>query len=474
MGFTEETFLFIFLPFTIIAYLILGQFNSLHLQNLVIIAFSVAFYAWSSLGTLALFIILCVSIYLIGYALYLVCKKGERKRLPVLISCLALLLPLCFFKYTAFIVDTINALGGYGYSFMDVLVPIGISFVTFEGISYVVDVYRGNVKPGNLFDVFLFLSFFPKITAGPIVLFRDFAPQIHNRVHSISMTAHGFQRIIIGYAEKVILADTFGAQLAYIDSLTDGGTACDTLTLWLKGILIFFQIYFDFSGYSQIAIGLSEIFGFTLKENFNFPYMSTSISEFWRRWHISLGSFFREYVYIPLGGNRTGNVYIHLFIVFLLTGIWHGANWTFIIWGIIHGIFVMLERFARDKQWYQSTPTGMKWFVTMVILFFTWILFNAETLTVAAMTYAAMFTWVQSSAVNFGWQFFLTRKIGTLLAIAGIGAVLPVFKIPESISNVQNTSFGFIFKRIVLLLLLLLDIIFVVNSTYSPFIYFQF
>ena len=474
MGFTEETFLFIFLPLSIVVYQIAWYFKTLHIQNLIIITFSVAFYAWSSLNTLLLFLVLCVSFYIIGYVLFLVYRNKKKKRFPLLVACLALLIPLCFYKYTIFIVDTINALAHSNYSFMSILVPIGISFVTFEGISYVVDVYRGHVKPGNFFDVFLFLSFFPKITAGPIVLFRDFAPQIHNRAHSISMTAHGFQRIIIGYAEKVILADTFGAQLAYIDSLTDGGTACDTLTLWLKGILIFFQIYFDFSGYSQIAIGLSEIFGFTLKENFNFPYMSTSISEFWRRWHISLGSFFREYVYIPLGGNRTGNVYIHLFIVFLLTGIWHGANWTFIIWGIIHGIFVMLERFARDKQWYKSTPTCLKWFATMVILFFTWILFNAETITAATTTYVAMFTWVHSSAVNFGWQFFLTRKIGTLLIIAGIGAVLPLFKIPDSISNVRNTSFGFIFKRIVLLLLFLLDIIFIVNSTYSPFIYFQF
>lgn len=332
----------------------------------------------------------------------------------------------------------------------------------------------GHTKPGNVFDLLLFLSFFPKITAGPIVLFRDFAPQIYARNHTVTMTAHGFQRIIIGYAEKVILADTFGAQIAYIDELTYGGTSCDTLTLWLKGILIFFQIYFDFSGYSQIAIGLSEIFGFSLKENFNYPYVSTSISEFWRRWHISLGSFFREYVYIPLGGNRTGNVYVNLFIVFLLTGIWHGANWTFIIWGVIHGLFVMLERYVRDKHWYKAIPTGFKWFATVVILFFTWILFYAETISSAVDTYIVMFSWVKSSAVNFGWQYFLTRKICTLLIIAGIGAVLPVFNVPELLAKKNDTVLFCFTKRIILVLLFVLDIIFVVNSTYSPFIYFQF
>lgn len=471
MGFTEETFLFIFLPSTIIAYLLVGRLNRLGVQNLIILAFSLTFYAWSSLDTLVLFVVLCTLIYSIGYFLH---SKRENIHLPIVIPCLVLLIPLCYFKYTAFIVETINVLSSNNYSFMDVLVPIGISFVTFEGISFVVDVYKGYAKPGNFFDALLFLSFFPKITAGPIVLFRDFAPQIFAREHSVSKASHGFQRIIIGYAEKVILADTFGAQIAYIDELTNGGTTCDTLTLWLKGILIFFQIYFDFSGYSQIAIGLSEIFGFSLKENFNYPYISTSISEFWRRWHISLGSFFREYVYIPLGGNRTGNVYLNLFIVFLLTGIWHGASWTFILWGIIHGSFVMMERFVRDKQWYKCTPTGVKWFVTIVIIFFTWILFNAESVMSAFDIYCAMFTWVSSSTVNFGWQFFLTRKIGILLSIAAFASTLLTFKMPEHIDQIDNTTASFIVKRIILILLFLLDVIFIVNSTYSPFIYFQF
>lgn len=321
-------------------------------------------------------------------------------------------------------------------------------------------------------ETFTFLSLFPKLVSGPIVLWRDFRPQLINRETNFEKASQGINRIIIGFAKKAILADTFGARIHLIenDMLT---SSVDTQTMWLRSILYFFQIYYDFSGYSDIAIGLCEIFGFSIKNNFNYPYISTSVSEFWRRWHISLGSWFREYVYIPLGGNRKGNVYLNLFIVFLLTGIWHGANWTFLLWGVVNGVFVVIERLIKNKTWYNKIPSIIKWFATLSVIFFAWVLFMSPNLSDAGKTYISLFT-TSTEVPNFTWQYYLNNKTGLLLIIATVGSLIGATPLPKLISKVFDNNIGTIIQKIAFLLLFVVVVLFIVNSTYSPFLYFQF
>jgi alginate O-acetyltransferase complex protein AlgI len=283
----------------------------------------------------------------------------------------------------------------------------------------------------------------------------------------------GVDRIIIGFAKKAILADTFGTQIQSIEAgITSTGV--DAPTMWLRALLYFFQIYYDFSGYSDIAIGLCRIFGFSLKENFNFPYRSRSITEFWRRWHISLGTWFREYVYIPLGGSRRGNVYMNLFLVFLLTGIWHGANWTFVLWGVLNGILVVVERFIQNKSWYQKIPGVVKWLITMILVFFLWIMFMSTDLSSAVRDYRALFTAVDGSLLNFTWRYYLTKKIVLLLIIAAVGSVVGGNRLREQAKTWCSTTAGSVIQQVCYLVLFVIALLFVINSSYSPFLYFQF
>ena len=353
MGFTAQTFLFIFLPLSIVAYLLCTRLHRPLLNNILLVLMSLAFYVFCGLHALVVFLGLIVFVYLmgvlIGYARQAAGEKASRRWMALGAAALVALLFLC--KYLTFLLDTLSALLPLELSFDGLIVPAGLSFIVFESISYLVDISRGLATPGSPLDAFVFLSLFPKVISGPIVLWRDFQPQLAQRPEPDADDAvEGLRRIIIGYSKKAILADTFGAQIARIDGVLLAG-GVDTPTMWLRALLYFFQLYYDFSGYSDIAIGLCRVFGFSIKENFNFPYISTSITEFWRRWHISLGSWFREYVYFPLGGNRRGNVYLNLFVVFLLTGIWHGANWTFLLWGVINGVFVVAERYVRNQKW---------------------------------------------------------------------------------------------------------------------------
>lgn len=332
MGFTEITFMFVFMPISIIIYVLADRvFNNILVSNTIIAVLSLLFYFWANKKSLLVFAMIVILTYAAGCVAKTETKKDKSNRITKYI--LTLVGILAFYKYITFISDWITSvINEECFDAANIVVPIGLSFVIFSSISYIVDIYRGQADAGSLADCFIYLSFFPKLVAGPIVLWKDFESQLRYRVFSIKQISYGVDRIIIGYAKKAILADTFGYQLALINSSAiDGGV--DTLTMWLRGLLFFFQLYFDFSGYSDIAIGLCNIWGFSIKENFNYPYLSMSISEFWRRWHISLGTWFREYVYIPLGGNRQGNVYIHLMIVFLLTGIWHGSSFNYIIWG---------------------------------------------------------------------------------------------------------------------------------------------
>lgn len=474
MGFTETVFLFIFLPVSILLYLAVSRLGRAKFSNLTLVLISGAFYAWSSLETLQLFVLLNLLTWLLGNMVFSsrrVAGKQSNKWTGIAVAVFVAFLAYC--KYIPVIVETINAFTSATLSFRIVAAPIGISFMMFEAISYIVDIHRGDATPGGLLDVFLFLSLFPKLVSGPIVLWKDFEPQVLEHRSSLSGVTSGLDRIIVGYAKKAILADSFGTQIQAIKRQMSV-SGIDTPTMWLWALLFFFQLYYDFSGYSDIAIGLCEIFGFRVKKNFNYPYLSTSITEFWRRWHISLGTWFREYVYIPLGGNRRGNVYVNLFVVFLLTGIWHGANWTFVLWGVAHGILVIIERYIRDKQWYKRIPSLLKWAATTGLVFFLWILFMSDDLSSAWESYRLLFAENAGATLNFTWQFYLTNKIAILLAVAGAGAVCGAVHLPDTVRAKLNRGAAVVLYRCVLLLLLVIDILFVVNSSYSPFLYFQF
>ena len=477
MGFTEVTFLFVFLPLSIILYLAADRiFHQAKLNNALLVILSFIFYYWAQKEAVLFVVLTGLFIYLSGQMLE---KRedeepngGRRKklRLPIIV----LIGVLVFYKYGALAASWINGMAKMTLvSIGGLIVPIGLSFMMFEAVSYLVDIYRGDARPGSLLECFTFLSLFPKIVSGPIVLWKDFQPQLNDRRSTGEQITAGIDRIIIGYAKKAILADTLGAQIALINSGMAGG-GVDVPTMWLRAILYFFQLYFDFAGYSDIALGLCRIFGFSVKENFHYPYLSTSISEFWRRWHISLGAWFREYVYIPLGGNRRGNVYAHLLIVFVLTGLWHGTGLQFLIWGLFHGLLILLERAVRSQAWYQRIPGVFKWIFTMACVLFGWVLFMSKDLPAAMQAYRSMFVPMTAGPVNFTWRYYLSNRTFLFLMIAVIGQAFGLEKLKDRTRKALDSSVGTVIKRVSLLLLFVVDILYVVNATYSPFLYFQF
>ena len=353
------------------------------------------------------------------------------------------------------------------------LIPfIGISFITFESISYLVDVYRKDAGPGTFLDYAVFISLFPKLLSGPIVLWKDLSTQFKEHRASLEDITDGLERIMLSYSKKAILADSLAAQIQTIN-LNTALSGMDAQTAWLKAILYFFQLYYDFSGYSDIAIGLCAVFGFKIIENFDLPYTSASLTEFWRRWHISLGSWFREYVYIPAGGNRRGNIYFNLFLVFLLTGIWHGSGFTFLIWGAAHGIVIATERFLRNRFTRFSIPRLVGWLYTTVFVFFGWILFSSKDLSDFGNQITNMFS-SGTSGINFTWRYFLTLKTGILLTIAGLGAFISRWLRSDRFIKVRESLAFSLSKKVFLIIAFIIAILFMVNTSYSPFLYQQF
>lgn len=470
MGFTDITFLFIFLPGTVLLYLLFEKiFHRDAVNNLLLSLFSLFFHFWISRKTLPVFAGIVLFTYIAGKILE--GRKGKRGFLAIAAVCLAGVLFL--YKYAAYAAEIIGRFSVHKISvFNDLIVPLGLSFVIFEAISYIVDIYRGDAEAGSFLDCLTFLSFFPKLVSGPIVLWKDYRLQLRNRRVKWDRVLSGIDRIIIGCAKKVILADSFGTQIALINGRI-AGAGVDVPTMWIRALLYFFQLYFDFSGYSDIAIGLSRIFGFEVKENFRYPYLSKSVTEFWRRWHISLGSWFREYVYIPLGGNRKGNVFIHLGVVFLLTGIWHGAGICFPAWGMLHGAFVIAERAVREKNWYRKIPGIIKWMLATAVVFFGWILFMSGDLHDFSRTITGMFV-PAAERPEMTWQYFLNQKMIVLLAVSVLGYLSGTERINRKVHSLLEHPAGMMIARVFLLLLFAADILFVVNVHYSPFLYFQF
>jgi len=477
--FSSITFLFVFLPLTIILYFIVGK----ALRNILLLSASLFFYAWGE-GLYVLLMLGSIGInYGIGCYLGRVADHRQRKR-AVTLGIFVNLLLLGVFKYTNWIVDIIAGIIPELES-SDLLadpihLPIGISFFTFQALSYIIDVYRNDTDAQkNPFHLGLYIASFPQLIAGPIVRYNQVARQIVERRHSFILFASGVERFIFGLSKKVLIANQMG-KMADLIFLQDYTTLAPELA-WLGIICYTLQIYFDFSGYSDMAIGLGRMFGFQFTENFNYPYIARSIQDFWKRWHISLSTWFRDYLYIPLGGNRKGNrnTYRNLFIVFLLCGLWHGASWNFVVWGGIHGTFLALER-KTLKRFLASLHPLLLHIYTMFIVINAWVFFRIEDMSDAVDFLQAMY-FLGGSSEGFNLQihtslnnlFILSFIVGLLFCFPLHGSVCRV--VPKLLDGRRNVSLlGETVKTITLMSMLYLCVSFLAVNSYNPFIYFRF
>ena len=484
MAFTSSIFLFVFFPLCLGGYYLaagvergVAALRRLRLPDLFLVCASMVFYAWAAFDGALWLVGYVLLAFLLGRVIAGMPKGTPARLLAAGCSVLVVVLMLVYFKYYNFSVTTVNRLFSLAIATRSIVAPLGVSFITFSAVSYFADISRGDAKPGSLLDTALYLTFFPKVISGPIAQWKDFAPFVneHERRFDSALFLQGLNRIVIGFAKKLILADIFGALIAEMEGNLSVGM--DQPTAWGVAFLYMLQIYYDFSAYSDIAIGLSELFGIRMKENFNFPYLSRSITEFWRRWHISLGTWFREYLYIPLGGNRKGRgrTLLNLFAVFLVTGIWHGAGYNYILWGVINGVMIVLERCVRDKGWYQKIPGLVKWAFTMFVVLMSWQVFRLESMSGIAQFFGILFGAVEFPSVNFTWQYYFDARIVVLMVIATVGALALDGGWAKKVhAKIQSSAPLFCVAQLALLLPMVLSVMFMVNSTYSPFIYFQY
>lgn len=482
MVFSSTVFMFIFLPITWVGYYLLKK----EYRNFWLLLVSLIFFAWSQPNYLWLLLTSIVINYIGARGIDITKSKTVRK---LLLACVMFgnLGMLFYFKYFDFVIASINELFNLSFEIRNIILPIGISFFTFQGMSYVIEVYRKNVAvQKNPFKLAMYIVLFPQLIAGPIVRYSDVAKEIDRRESTIEEIEEGIERFIIGLGKKAILANTLALM---VDTIWKQGAGDNTVSVaWLGSIAYSLQIYFDFSGYSDMAIGLGRMFGFHFSENFDHPYMSKSITEFWRRWHISLSSWFRDYVYIPLGGNRK-HVYVNLAIVFILTGIWHGAAWNFVLWGMWHGFFMLVERAfkSRKKECSTEVDGGLKGVVaksfiktliarvyTILVVNLGWVLFRAENIQAAKEYFKSMFGISDNLKPIYSSNWYLDKYTLCILLIALIGATDIPKRIWEKAVGRINYVGQTCLRYVLLLLLLLLALMRIVAGTYNPFIYFQF
>lgn len=468
MVFSSLIFIFIFLPLTIFIYYISPKF----LRNLVLVISSLIFYAWGE--PLYIFIMLFSTIFDYSNGL-LINKYRKNKKITFSVLLLSMIINLgilCFFKYSSFLIDNINLLFNLNISSNKLPLPIGISFYTFQTMSYVIDVYLGKATvQKNIISFGTYVTMFPQLVAGPIVKYVDISKQLNKRHESLSMFGEGAELFIIGLSKKVLLANNIGLLWTSIKTTPIGEIS--VLSAWLGIIAFTFQIYFDFSGYSDMAIGLGKMFGFSLMKNFNYPYIATSATDFWRRWHISLGTWFREYVYIPLGGNRKGSFkqYRNLFVVWFLTGLWHGASWNFVFWGLYFGIILIIEKLFLLK-WLKSKPRFISHIYTLLIVIVGWVFFEFEKLSSAFKFIKTMFGFNGNILVNDNSLYYLYTN--TMLFLLLIICSTPLLK--NIIFNIRKKSklIGAIIIPLLYIMLIFISTSYLVNQSYNPFLYFRF
>ncbi len=466
MLFSSLTFLCIFLPLVMAAYFLLPR----RFRNDLLLVASILFYAWGEPLYLAMMFFVIFTNYL-GALLIEKLRGGGGRHLALAGVALINLGFLVYFKYFNFLVTNLNAWIGSDIGFIQVVMPIGISFYTFQAISYLVDVYRGDVPAQrDVYKVALYIALFPQLVAGPIVKYHDIAIQLRDRRETWSDVVLGLKRFVVGLAKKVLVANALGEAVDPIFALAPG--ALSVSQTWFGAVFYALQLYYDFSGYSDMAIGLCRVFGFHLPENFNYPYVSKSITEFWRRWHVSLSTWFKEYLYIPLGGNRISKprTYFNLAVVFFATGLWHGAQWSFIVWGLYHGLFIVAEKLTgwnRDRTgWRRAVQHAYLLLVALI----GWVIFRADDLGYARDYILRMFG-LLPGASDFGWRYFVQNSTLIMFAVAVISAT-GVFRnmlaaFPTSKAYPWLLNFW-------LLGLFYLSFLALAGSTYNPFIYFRF
>ena len=459
MVFTDLIFLFCFLPISV---LLTKLIRNVKLQNILLVVLSLLFYAWSN----PIYVVLLILSILWNYftAFELEAQNNEKtKKILLIVSVVVNLFILGFYKYTGFLMDILHI-----QSDLKIALPVGLSFFTFSELSYIFDVYNGKSKPQKNIILFtLYVSFFGKISMGPIVSYHEMEDQLRNRTLSKAQYASGMVLISKGLIKKVLLAD----QLSYVYSILQNNTS--TLGVWLLAISYMLQIYFDFSGYSDMAIGLSKFFGFDFKPNFDHPYTATSVQDFWRKWHISLSQWFRDYLYIPLGGNRVDkNTYIrNIFIVWFCTGLWHGANWTFILWGLYYGCLLLLEKFfLREKL--EKLPKPISHIYTLLVVLIGWVFFMSPNITTAFSTLGKM--------IGIGTTTFANNQAKFMLKSYFILFVLAILLSTKVYDRIQIFVYNqYKMKAVyttwtIYIILLIVCIAFIVGGTYHSFLYFAF
>ena len=477
MPFSSLLFLSVFLPTFLAIYWVSPRV----IKNGVALAFSIVFYAWGAPRLLPVVLALGVLDYYAGGAIAQARANGEDRRAKqILGACITLhLVVLAYFKYSNFLVAQTNDVlallpSGMRIAWKEVPLPIGISFLTFEEISYVVDVYRGDAKPaGSVPKYLLFLMLFPHSIAGPIFRWKDLEAQLDRREHGIDLVAAGFSRFVLGLTKKVLVADA--AALA-VDPVFKTEGVVDPKMAWVAAIAYAIQIYFDFSGYSDMAIGLGQMAGFRFKENFDSPYRSASIVEFWKRWHISLSTWLRDYLYVPLGGNRHGErrTRIHILVVFALSGLWHGAAWTFVVWGVYHGVLSILERTPTVQRMRAALPRAINVVITFFLVVVGWVFFRAQSWKAATGMLHRMFTFAAPERVPYVyWGEILPNRslvvLGAALVFSVVGGALLDEK--DERAAVTRLRFAGLALAPVALVLVLAQL---VNSGFTPLIYFKF
>jgi len=469
--FSSNIFIFVFLPLVIFIYYTVLK-NKRTMQNVFLCIASLFFYAWGEPKFILVMMGSIVFNYFMGLLVSKEAYRSTKAKLIIVLDIIFNLIIIFIFKYLMFVLNNVNNIFNSNIKVPEIALPIGISFFTFQAISYVIDVYRGKGKAQkNIINVGLYISFFPQLIAGPIVRYETVAEQIYHRKESWEKFSYGVKRFIIGLGKKVLLSNQMAVIADYAFNLS--GNSLSVSMAWLGAVAYTLQIFFDFSGYSDMAIGLGKMFGFEFLENFNYPYISKSATEFWRRWHISLGSWFRDYLYIPLGGSRVDSKYRHifnLFVVWLCTGIWHGANWTFICWGLLYFILLVIEKYSKFEI--DGDKKSTNWIKHIYALFFIvmgWVLFRADNINMALDYYHAMFNF---NGMIFSNDFVIYLRQYIVYIVAGIVFSMPVSKYIKG--KIRENIITDILYVVGMLSIFIISVSFIVKGSYSPFIYFNF
>jgi len=461
MLFSSIPFLYYFLPAVLITYFAVPK----NWKNTVLLLFSLVFYGWGEPKLLALMIFTITMFFCCGL---LIEKAATQrwKKIWLIVSVVTSLALLGLFKYADFFISSFNAVTGLSIPLLRLALPVGISFYTFQSLSYTIDVYRGKVPAQkSLISFGAYVALFPQLIAGPIVRYIDVARELEERTHSWADACDGIRRFLIGFSKKIILADNF----ALLMKLFRESNEKSVLFYWMYAIAFTLNIYFDFSGYSDMAIGLGRIFGFHFIENFNYPYLSKSVTEFWRRWHMSLGSWFRDYVYIPMGGNRVPKLrwVFNILTVWMLTGLWHGASWNFVLWGLMFAVLLLIEKWVPQLQ---KLPSWARHGYVLFLVMISFVLFNAENLSQAGTDIAGLFGIGGMPLVTAQTLYYL-RSYGLLFVLGFVGST-PVVR--NTARRIGETKVGNILEPAVLLILLLVCTGYLVDGSFSPFLYFRF